>query len=158
MYRSLRLSDSLSILQHLLSEISLSPVRWCWEQPSLILSLRPALPVLLSPSLPIPHMHASVFLSGFIPRQAQTLSSGCFLLSLPAKSPLCFSAFLPLFLIIYDQDVSIQVLSVALHFPHCLLITDSINSKWPSAAVGCWLESKPLFFCFLFLIKKRDIT
>lgn len=26
---------SLSILQHLLSEISLSPVRWCWEQPSL---------------------------------------------------------------------------------------------------------------------------
>lgn len=26
---------SLSILQHLLSEISLSSVRWCWEQPSL---------------------------------------------------------------------------------------------------------------------------
>lgn len=57
-------------------------------------------------------MPASVFLSGFIPRQAQTLSSRCFLLSLPAKSPLCFSVFLPLFLIIYDQDVSIQVLSV----------------------------------------------
>lgn len=35
-FRSLRVSDSLlSILQHLLSEISLSPVRWCWEQPSL---------------------------------------------------------------------------------------------------------------------------
>lgn len=145
MYRSLRLSDSLSILQHLLSEISLSPVRWCWEQPSLILSLRPALPVLLSPSLPIPHMHASVFLSGFIP---------LFLTLPPCKVSPLFFRLPPTF---SDNLWSRYVhpsfeCYFALHF-HCLLITDSINSKWPNAAVGCWLESK-LLFIYLFYKEK----
>lgn len=65
---SVCLTLSLSILQHLLSGISLSPVRWCWEQPSL--SVLPS----LSSSLSLFLFHTYEHFPVFILRRAQTLS------------------------------------------------------------------------------------
>lgn len=65
---------SLSVLQHLLSEISLSPVRWCRKQPSLFPlfpSYLPCFPLSLSP---LSHIHACILLSVFILRRAQAPS------------------------------------------------------------------------------------
>lgn len=100
---SLRPAQALSFLQHLLSR-SASPVRWCWEQPSLLRP--PSSPSLFSLSCPL---LANVFflLSFFISTQTQTSSF------LPVSHPpLCFQLFLPLFFSwsVYDNELSIHAL------------------------------------------------
>lgn len=103
---------SLSILQHLLSEISLSPVRWCWEQPSLF-PFFPSDPPCF-PLFPfLTYMHA---FNVFTLRRAQTLPSLYLLLSL-SMSPLCSLSIStsPLFSwSVYDRELPIQAVGVAL--------------------------------------------
>ncbi len=102
----------LSILQHLLSEISLSPVRWCWEQPSLYPPF-PSDPPCFALFLFLTYMHAFHWL---FYSQTQTLPSFYLRLSL-SMFPLCSLSISTSCIFswsVYDRALPIQAVGVAL--------------------------------------------